>query len=537
LSAWNYADVWEAVSETIPDWDVIVQGDRRTKWSELEAHANGVAHALLGAGLARQDKVALYLHNSAEYLEATFAAVKAALVPVNTNYRYRADELVYLWDDCDAAAVVFHGTFSTQIDEIRARVPRVKTWLWVDDGSGDCPEWADSYGAVAAARLDRPVLRWRRSPDDLLLLYTGGTTGMPKGVIWRQEDVFLFLNSYIGGYSADGTLEDVRRKAREGPHNIHLAPVPLMHASGGWNSYNQMASAGRVVLLPSGPFDAEQLLDLVDREQVNSILMVGEAFAGPILGALRAHPGRWRLGSLRRLASTGAALAVTTRSGLLEALPPEVQLTEGMSSSEAVSMGSSVAQRGEPESPAKFIKPAHVRVITDDDRDVTPGSGEIGRLAVGGIQPLGYYKDPEKTARTFHVIDGVRYVIPGDYAIVDVDGSFRFVGRGNVCINTGGEKVFPEEVENVITGHPAVSDAVVVGVPDPRFVEAVCALVSLHAGGELSERDLIAYVKSRISGYKAPKRVVFAESVPRLANGKLDYRAAKTAALRALSLG
>ncbi|HEX8582387.1 MAG TPA: acyl-CoA synthetase [Acidimicrobiales bacterium] len=524
MPGWNFADVWEAVADRIPDAPAAVHGGRRTAWAELDRRADGVAAALLAAGAARQDKVAQYLHNRPEYLESVYACYKAGLAPVNTNYRYADDELAYLWDNADAVAVVFQGTFAERADRVRPRVPGVRTWLWVDDGTAPCPDWAVPYEAAATSPPPgRVVPPWGRSGDDLYLLYTGGTTGMPKGVMWRQHDLFLLLNAAaFVRYPEDAGAEVVARTIA-GPGPVHLPACPLMHGTGALTSFSAFDSGGCVVTLPSTSFDVVELLDTIERERVNTLAIVGDAFAKPMLRALDEHPGRWDLSSLRVIGSSGVMWSEETKQGLLRHHPGLI-LADAFASSEALGMGTSVSTAGGTTRTAKFVLGENTRVVTDDGRDVVPGSGDVGRVAVRGRTPVGYYKDPAKTAATFLEIDGERYSVPGDYATVDADGTLRLLGRGSVCINTGGEKVFPEEVEEALKTHPAVRDAVAVGVPDERFGEAITAVVEPAPGAALDEADVIAHVKARLASYKAPRRVIAVDAIGRAPNGKVDYR-------------
>ena len=524
----NLADIFETVADALPDLELIVQGPRRVTWSQVDVRADALAQTLVEHGLQRQDKVALFLFNCPEYLETCFAAFKASLVPVNTNYRYRGEELIHLWRDADAAVVVFHASLAGLVEEVRAAVPGVRLWVCVDDdGAHSLPDWAVAYDAAAAPRRTRLQVTWARTPDDLVIVYTGGTTGAPKGVMWRQADVFKFVNGHGASTHSerflpwDATQEEIKSLLHRRPRWVHLPPVPMMHLSGGWSSYGTMSSGGRIVLLAGRRYDAAEMLDLVDQEGVQRINLVGEAFARPLLDALRTNPGRWRLSSLELVSSTGAALSTETLTGLLGLLPERVAFAEGLGSTEALAMGTSTARRGDAREAGRFMLGADTRVLTADGRDVTPGSAEVGQLHFGGLQPLGYYKDPEKTARTFPEIDGKRYVASGDFATVAIDGTLSFVGRGNVCINTGGEKVYPEEVERALSRHPGVVAAAVIGVPDERFGQSVCALVSRR--NDVTAEDLRDFLAPALAGYKLPRRIEFVTELPRHANGKLDY--------------
>jgi fatty-acyl-CoA synthase len=530
MPGWNLADAWEAVAGAQPDAPAVVQGGRRHTWAEFDERANGVAAALLRApGVEHQAKVAEYLYNSPEYLETLFASFKAGLVPVNTNYRYTDDELVYLWDNADAVAVVFHGCFTETIERIRHRVARVGLWLWVDDGTGPMPSWAEAYEGAAKAGGPEPVAGpWGRDGDDLMMLYTGGTTGSPKGTMWRQDDLFSNLNAAgLQPYSLDGGVERIAtERAERGVGPSALPACPLMHGTALFITVGLLIGGGSSVLLEGRAFDPVELFDVVERERVNGVIIVGDAFARPMVKALDEHPGRWDLSSLLLVYSSGVMWSEPVKEALL-AHHPTVVLADLLGSSEALGMGSSVSGGGKAAHTATFKLNEGAVVLTDDDRVVQPGSGEIGRVALGGRVPVGYYKDPEKSARTFPVIDGVRYTVPGDYATVEADGSITLLGRGSVVINTGGEKVFPEEVEEAMKTYPGIRDAVAVGVPDERFGEAVTGVVELEPGAGIDAKALREHVKQSLAAYKAPHHVVVVETIGRAPNGKVDYRRLK----------
>jgi acyl-CoA synthetase (AMP-forming)/AMP-acid ligase II len=531
---WNFAEVWEAVAERLPDAPAQRHDGRTLSWREFDRRADGVAAHLLAAGAAEQDKVAQYLYNGPEYLESVYAAFKAGLAVVNTNYRYTADELTYLWDNADVVAVVFHGAFAERCAEVRSRLDRIHTWLWVDDGSGPCPPWAAPYEQAASSWPGRTVAPWGRSGDHLLLLYTGGTTGMPKGVMWRQHDLYRALDrvSRRRVPPPDNPDDpDVRLPAldRAGPSSLPAAP--LMHGTGLFNAMSTLSLGGSIVTLPGRHFDPVELLDTIEAERVKSMTIVGDVFCRPIVRALDAEPERWDLSSLRVVVSSGVMWSKESKDGLLRH-SGRLILVDTLGSSEAIGMASSATTADTAATPASFQPAAGTRVLTDDGRDVVAGSGEVGLVAMSGPMPVGYYKDPDKSAATFRLVDGVRYTVPGDWATVEADGTVRLLGRGSQCINTGGEKVYPEEVEEVLKQHPAVNDAAVVGVPDERFGEAIRALVEPLADIDVDEAALIDHVKGHLAAYKAPKRIVFVPSVNRAPNGKLDYKALKETALR-----
>ena len=535
----NYADVWEAIAEVQPDAPAQIQGERLQSWRDFDRRADAVAADLLTLdGVTHQAKVAQYLHNCTEYLESLYAGWKVGLVPVNTNYRYADDELVYLWDNADAVAVVFHATFTETIERIRDRVPRVERWYWVDDGAGEMPDWAVSYEEVASRTVDRPTAPWARDGDDLYMLYTGGTTGMPKGVMWRQEDLFWLLNG--GGlvpYPEGASLEDaVAQRRAQGPGPKLLPACPLMHGTGALSSFGALQAGGCVVLLENRSFDAAELFDLVERHGVNVLVIVGDAFAKPMLRALDANPGKWDLSSVLVVLSSGVMWSEPVKQGLLKHHPSMI-LADSLGSSEAVGMGSSASTGDAAAKTAKFNLGPNAVVVSEDGTLVEPGSGEIGRLGIKGRVPVGYYKDEAKTAATFPTIDGIRYSLPGDFAQVEADGTITLLGRGSVCINTGGEKVFPEEVEEVLKLHPAIRDAVAVGVPDEKFGEAITAVVEPEPGAEVDAADVIAHVKGKLAAYKAPKHVVVVDTIGRAPNAKVDYKRLKALATERVGAG
>ena len=523
MTGWNFADAWEAVADLTPDAPALVQAARRTSWASLDRRADGVAAWLLSLGVVEQDKAALYLYNCPEYLESMFASYKAGLAPVNTNYRYRDGELVYLWDNSDAVAVVFHGRFAERVAEVRLRVPRVRGWLWVDDGSGPCPEWATPYDAAAGSGAARQRPPWGRSGDHLYLLYTGGTTGMPKGVMWRQDDLIQGASATLG-LGLDERPDYARfTEAIGGRARVSLYACPLMHGTAGLTSQLALLQGGCAVVLAGRHFDPVEVLDVIEAERVEAVSIVGDVFAKPILAALDAEPGRWDVSSLVAITSSGVMWSEATKRGLL-AHNAGMVLADAFSSSEALGMGTSVSGAGaDASATARFQLGPNAVVISEDGRLVEPGSGEAGMVGIGGRIPLGYYKDEAKTARTFKVIEGRRYSIPGDWATVDADGTVTLLGRGSGCINTGGEKVYPEEVEEALKTHPAVADAVVVGVPDPTWGEAITALVQAVPGTTVSAADLIGHVKAQLSGYKAPKRLHLVGTIGRSPSGKVDY--------------
>jgi len=539
---WTIADIWEAIAQSQPDQAAQVQADRVLTWADFDARSDALAAHFIEKGLGHQAKVAAYLYNGPEYLEAYFAAFKGGFAPVNTNYRYGPEEVRYLFDNADAEAVVFHAGFTELLEKIRPVLPKVKCWVAVAEPGHPVPAWAEDYGTIVAkVPAKRPVKGpWGRSGDDLLLLYTGGTTGMPKGVMWRQDDLFQVLGA--GGNAAMGippvtSIEELVERIH-GPEHLKptmIVAAPLMHGTGQFSSFIAFNAGGTVAVLPSRKFNAIELWNEVERLKATNIVIVGLAFSTPMLEALDSNPGKWDLSSVRSMSSSGSMWSYENKKGLLGHIP-QAMIADSFGSSEAVGLGASASAAGMEAQTAAFMLGPNTAVFREDGTRVEPGSGERGLVAVSGFLPVGYYKDEEKTAKTFKVIEGVRWSIPGDWAEVNTDGTLKLLGRGSVCINTGGEKVFPEEVEEALKRHPTVRDAVVVGVPDPRFGERICAVVEPEAGASPTLPELSSHVHAQLAGYKAPRELVVVDSIGRAPNGKVDYKAIKERALAALGV-
>ena len=534
MGNWNFADAWDAVADALPDAPAQMQADRVVTWREFDRRANAFARELRSLGLKRDSKIAILAYNCPEWLEALYGAFKVSMVPANINYRYGPAEVAYICQNADAEAVVFHASFGPLLDEIRNDLPLVKQWFVVSDGS-DEPEWAVRYEDVVSAGADRPD--WTRSGDDVHMLYTGGTTGMPKGVVYRQEDLWGALGgggNQVLGIAPPADLDEFRsRLVAPGPRS--LPACPIMHGTGQWGSFQILNSGGCIITLPSRRFDPAELWRTVTDKQVNIVAIVGDAFAKPMLEELDRNPDAYNLDSLLMIGSSGVMWSHEVKEGLLRHKPSMI-LFDSLGSTEAVGMaGSAATAENNPET-AKFQLGEKVKVFTDEGKAVEPGSGQIGLLAVGGFVPLEYYKDPEKSARTFKTIDGVRYSIPGDYATVDAEGTIHLLGRGTVCINSGGEKIFPEEVEEVLKQHSSIRDAVCVGVPDDRFGEAVTAVVEAQDEAAIDSQDVIDHVKTQLAAYKAPRHVVVVPTIGRSPAGKVDYAGLRRKAIEELGV-
>ena len=537
----HFATVWEAITDQIGDTTALVHGDVRRTWSEFDERSARLAAALVAAGLGPDSKIGLYLYNGNEYLEAQYAAFKMRGVAVNVNYRYLDDELWYLLDNSDAEALVFHSSLAERVARVVDRLPKLKLLVEVDDGGAGSISLAQPFEAVVAGH--DPMPRITRHEDDIYMLYTGGTTGMPKGVMYAVGGMtasyltsgFPLLGLPVPSSPAEvGQL--VKQAADSGNRLISIPCAPLMHGTGIWlGAFIPMLAGGQVVTMQQRSLDADELLGLVQTEQVTNLTIVGDAFAKPIINAIDAAKDAgspYDTSSLKMIISSGVMFTEEVKEAVLDRIE-QVVILDAMGSTEGA-MGISMSMRGLPPKTAKFSQMPTTKVFTEDGREVQPGSGEIGMVAAGGNVPLGYFKDEEKSARTFRVIDGERYSFPGDMAMVAEDGSLILLGRGSQVINTGGEKVFPEEVEEAVKRVPGVEDCLVVGVDDEKFGQAVTAVASRTDGAEVDEATVIAHVKQQLAGYKAPKRVVFVSQVPRAPNGKADYKAARQHALDAL---
>lgn len=524
--AWNYGDILDAVAPVVPaDHPALIHGERVIPWGQFDRRSNRLARALLAGGAAVGDKVALYMRNRPEYMEATAACFKARLTHVNVNYRYLEDELHYIFDDSDAAVVIFDPEFAEIVAKLRPRLPKVK--LWIETGA--------AYEGLVGDGDDSP-LGLERSPDDLFFIYTGGTTGMPKGVMWRADDLrSAQLQIPILEKVPRNIAEHVEIVATDGPGNCMIPACPQMHGTGLLTSIGAIMMGGTVVTMESQSLDAHELWRLTERHKVQQIAIVGDVFANPMLEALQEKPGAYDLGSLASIVSSGVMWSVENKRGLIERIP-QVVLLDSFGASEAVGFGLSIMTAAGEWSTAKFELGEQVSVLTEDGRSLAPGSDEPGFVARSGPIPTGYYKDLEKTAKVFKTIDGVRYSIPGDWCTVAADGTLTLLGRGSVSINTGGEKVYPEEVEEVLKRHPAVDDALVVGVPDPRWGQAVTGVVKPANGAAFDEASLRQFVHDQLAGYKVPKRILATEDLARAPNGKADYKQTGEFARRELGI-
>jgi 3-oxocholest-4-en-26-oate---CoA ligase len=519
-SGWSFAQVWETVAAAQPERTAVIQGETIQSWAMFDARSRQLATQLQAAGVAAGAHIAIAMQNSADYLAAMFAAWKCGAVPFNVNYHYSAREILDLLTRGDAQAVIFDASLAERLAQIDDELTQMRCWINVDARAGD-----SNPGSLVPHDP---------SGTDRMILFTGGTTGRPAGVIWQQDDLFTALGGGADPFLAVppfDTLDDVVGRLPLTATDVTLIACPLMHGTGLFSAMMALATGRAVALLPPGRFDAAVLWDEAERLMVTRIVIVGMAFCVPMLEALEAHPQRWPLPHLQLIASSGAMWSAQNKHGMLKHLP-HISLNDALGSSEAVGLAGSLSRSDAVAQTAGFQLGPHCAVFDEDDEPVPAGSGRRGRLAIGGPLPQGYYGDPEKTARTFKTIGGIRWSFSGDWATVGADGSVLLLGRGSQCINTGGEKVFPEEVEEVIKSHPAIRDAAVIGLSDDRFGEIICALVELRDNIKTLDLGSVqSHVRSELAPFKVPRRLLVLPSLNRGANGKLNYPALKAIAL------
>jgi 3-oxocholest-4-en-26-oate---CoA ligase len=529
---YNLADIFESLVDVIGDREALVCGDRRLTYAELDDRSNRLAHHLLSIGIKPGDHVGVQSYNCTEYVETMIACFKVRAVPVNVNYRYVEEELLYLFRDADLVALVHDTEFTPRINAVRPDAPMLREFVSI--GAGETPEGAvrfdDAIAAQDNARGFEP-----RSADDIYIIYTGGTTGMPKGVMWRQEDLFF---AGMGGADPVGTPvsspEEVAERAINRGALVMFPVAPLMHGAAQLGTWIGFLQAARVVLIRK--FDPIDVIETAKREGANSLSIVGDAMARPIAEALAGPMKGTELPSVFAISSAGAILSQSVREAL-QALLPNVMLMDNFGASETGFQGTGKAGSS-PDAGLKFTVNARTTVLAEDLTPIEPGSGAIGRVAQHGHVPLGYYKDEAKTKESFVTIDGERWVLLGDAATIEADGTIAVLGRHSVCINTGGEKVYPEEVEAALKAHPAVYDAVVAGVPDERYGQRVAALVQLRPESDVpSQEVLAAHCRTRVAGYKVPRLVIVVPEIRRSPSGKADYPWATKVAAAASTAG
>ncbi len=534
----NLASVWERISDIVPDRNAIIDERNTRTWREYDDRAARLATALSKMGIRQGAKIGVLGYNRSEWIEAHYALLKMRAIPLNVNYRYLEDELVYLLDNGDAEGLVFESCFADRVFAVAKRLPRLKHFVQFDDDG--------EFGAVATERAQDfetliagnvPAERIRRAEDDLYILYTGGTTGMPRGAMFTQRGL---VERTVRGYLLRGVepptssseLVDIVAKLRDQEQlPVVLPACPLMHGVGMLiGCLLPLTMGGCSVLVNNRKFDPHRVWTSVQAHGVDELTIVGDAFAQPLLGALeeaKNNGSPYDISSLRQIISAGVIWTKKVKQGLLAF--HDMRLYDGLGCTEGT-IGDLVSTRENVADTAKFNLRPGAKVFNEKGEEITPGSGETGMVAMSTGISLGYYKDEEKTALTFRVIDGTRYCFPGDYAKIEADGTVILLGRGSFCINTAGEKVYPEEVESVLKSSPAITDSAVIGLPDELYGEIVVGLVSRAPGTEITEETILAEAKKTISGYKVPKKIIFVERIERAANGKMDYGWAKRTA-------
>lgn len=528
----DFASVWETISDIIPDNDALICGEEVVCWKEYDLRSSKIASALSEAGLSSNSKAGLYLNNSNEYLICQNAIFKVGGCPINVNYRYVEEELIYLLENSDSEAVFYHACYGERIKRISNSLPNIKAWIEISDGTksqfNDCLHYENLIAEM------NPMERIYRDPETIYMLYTGGTTGMPKGVMYKQGEflIYLFRTLKAMGYDVPEDLnnltERIKEQDKENNFIKSLVGCPLMHGTGMWlGAFLPLNLGGTVITTPNLGFDANQLWSQVEDKSVTNIVIVGDAFAKPMLNALdiaKKTGNPFDIESVRTIISSGVMWSEEVKNGLLE--HHDMQLMDTMGSTEG-GMGSSVSTRDNPPKTAKFSINPGVIILADDGETLEPGSDKVGLIGTSGLVPEGYYKDEKKSAQTFKEIEGVRYSFPGDYAKYEQDGTITLLGRGSNCINSAGEKIYPEEVEEAIKRNDEVFDCLVVGLPDEKFGQKVIAVVSLVKDADISETKLLEATREFIAGYKLPKGIIFKDVVQRAPNGKADYKWAK----------
>ncbi len=538
-NGWIYADIFDQVATVVaPDQPALVHGATTTTWRDFDRRTNNLARALIAGGAEPGDKIAFYLRNHPAYLEGLVAAFKARQTHVNVNYRYVADEVRYIFENADATTVIFAREFSPIVETIADRLPLVRRWLMVEDGAAADvrrPSFAEPFESPTAHGEGSPVGN-ERSADDLFFLYTGGTTGMPKGVMWRQDALRrALINPALVARVPANLSEHIAIVRETGRGPINLPACPLMHGTGLFTALSALVAGGTVVTTPSPHFDAHEMWAAVDAHGVNQIIIVGDAFAKPMLRALDEARGKYDVSRVLSIVSSGVMWSREVKRDLLGHMP-QVVLADSFGSSEAVGFGLSLTTTDGEIDTAKFKIGDNVKVFTPDGREIPPGAKEEGLIARGDPIPEGYYKDQAKTDATFKTFGGIRYSIPGDFCTVEEDGTITLLGRGSGCINTAGEKVFPEEVEEVLKLHPDIEDALVVGAPDEKWGQSVTAVIELRSGAEFHESRLRDHVRERLAGYKTPKRLFAVPTMFRAPNGKADYKGARDWVMQELGM-
>ena len=528
----NAADIFEGVVDRVPDREAIVHGSSRLTYKELDARSNKAANALKKLGIKKGSHVGIYAFNCVEWLEIMLGAYKLCAIPININYRYVEEELKYLIENADMEAIFYHKQFSKKLENIKGQLPLLKSFICIDDHSDDDNAIEESFDFEnLIINEDESRLKVQRSGDDQYILYTGGTTGMPKGVVWRMEDVLMTLGGGIDAVTGEKykTPEEFADKCLQ-DQTIALALAPFMHGGAQWQSFNAFFSGWKLIINDQISFDADYIWEVVAKEKVMNLTIMGDAMGRPLCDALpKAIEKGLDLSSLFVLSSTASVFSASIKDTILEFLP-NLFLIDAVGSSETGATGVNIHTKdgklkdsgGGP----KFTKPEFSEILNLDTKEIIPPSDTqtIGYLARKGHVPLAYYKDEEKSKKTFIEVKGERYSIPGDMAKYEADGQMTLLGRGSVSINSGGEKIFPEEVEMALKAHPNIFDCLVVGVKDDRWGQKVVAVIQRREDIEMSLEEIKEVASKYIASYKMPKAIVFSELIERAPSGKPNYQ-------------
>ena len=529
---YNYADIFESLTDAIPDRMALASGDVHRTYAELDKRANKLAHFFQAKGIGPGDHVGLHLYNGHEFVEALLALLKIRAVGININYRFVGPEVRYMITDADLKGIVTQRCFVPVINEANAGLEPLKAMVVIDDGT-DCTSDQESVEYEMAVSQGSDARDFDpRSGDDRYIVYTGGTTGMPKGVMWRQEDLFFAgLQGGAPGGDPVETPQEVVQNAVDEAYTVNMLPcAPFIHGAAQFTALICFFSGGKLVLQAGPSFSAQRILELIAEEEASTLSIVGDAMAIPLVEELEREDKNYDVENLFVLATAGAILSPSIKERLVDKLP-DTMIINSFGTSESGDLGRAADGEESVDGRPTFYMGENVTVLDENGDEIKPGSGEIGMLARSGRLPIGYYKDPKKTAERFKEFNGKRWVVPGDFATIEEDGRITFLGRGSKCINSGGEKIFPEEVEEALKAHENIIDALVVGVPDDRWGSRVAAVFSTKGQAQLSLEEVQAHCRKHVAGYKIPRDIAIMPKVERMPSGKPDYKWAEKIAL------
>ena len=531
MTTYNFADLYEILTDAVPDNIALASGDVHHTYADLEKRANRLAHYLKSQGIGAGDHVGLHLYNGHEFVEAILALMKLRAVGINVNYRFVGPEVRYMIENADLKGVITQRRFIPIINDANRGLEPFKALVVIDDGADAVSEQESIEYETAMTQGSEERDFEPRSGEDLYIIYTGGTTGMPKGVMWRQED--LFFAGLQGGSPGGDPVESIEQlveQTKDGWYTVSMLPcAPFIHGAAQFTAFICFFTGGKLVLQPGASFDAKRILSLISEEEASTLSIVGDAMAIPLIDELK--QGEYDMENLAVIASAGAILSPTIQEEI-ETLLPDVMVINSFGTSESGDLGRAAGDEESLDGRPSFYMGEDVTVLDEDGNPIEPGSGKIGMVARSGRLPLGYYKDKIKTAERFKEFGGKRWVVPGDFGTIEEDGRITFLGRGSKCINSGGEKILPEEVEEALKAHPDIIDALVVGIPDPRFGSKVAAVFNTRGGKELSLEQVQQHCREHVAGYKIPRQITVSDTVERMPSGKPDYKWAEEVALK-----